>query len=106
MSYTVVDHRNPVRHEVTEVRWQAIWDGNSAWFGSALLYRSEYEAFPLVVQDYCHDRHKWTVDTDPAEDAPDVIFSWAKPSGAWKLYEDGEETGVWLRRLDVAEVRR
>lgn len=99
--YTVIDHRAPVKGSAAGFTWRATWRGHLDWEGSDVDYRDIYAAFPLVLAQYVWDEYGYLAGQSPAEGAPDAVYAWRCARGVWRLYENNEDTGVWLTRREV-----
>lgn len=101
---TVIDHRVPVKGSTCGYAWIASWDRVDDWEGADVQYRDIYAAFPLVLAQYVFDEYAYTAGRDPDADAPDATFTWRCARGVWRLFENGEKTGVRLHSVEIVGI--
>jgi len=96
-----VDPRQPCEGETIGYVVLAAKSGAPDWEGADELYSGLDTAFKLVVACYVADEYGWDARTDDPADAPAATFEWRFAHSAWRLFENGESTGIRLRSLGV-----
>ncbi|MBT2467808.1 hypothetical protein J7E97_07960 [Streptomyces sp. ISL-66] len=95
---TPIDYRTaPPKLTAVATGWQAWWEDVDTWDGFT-LYADLDTAKHHAAVAYISDEHSWHADDDPADEAPDVVLTWAFAHSRWHLLADGKGTGIQLYR--------